>query len=257
MAFKVSTQGNRKLARLLEMVNADQELVQLWECANITATERAGISDHGPVHIQIVANACVKLLRLLRDSGVAPSIVNDYGLAYEDAEIVVVLAACLHDIGIAVHRDNHESYSLNLAYPKSRQLLAGLYEEPALTKVVAEVLHAVIAHRWDVTCLSLEAGVLKVADALDMTEGRSRIPFESGEINIHSVSAQAVESVTIERGEERPIRLNIQLNNSAGIFQVDELLRRKLTNSTLKPYVEVVAHMGEEAERHLLEIYRL
>ncbi len=119
------------------------------------------------------------------------------------------------------------------------------------------MLHAVIAHRWDVTCLSLEAGVLKVADALDMTEGRSRIPFESGEINIHSVSAQAVEAVTIERGEERPIRLNIELNNSAGIFQVDELLRRKLTNSTLRPYVEVFAHMEGEEERHLLEIYRL
>ncbi len=118
MAFKVSTQGNRKLARLLEKVNADQELLQLWECANITATERAGISDHGPVHIQIVANACVKLLRLLRDADVSPSIVKDYGLAYEDAEIVVVLAACLHDIGIAVHRDNHESYSLNSGLPK-------------------------------------------------------------------------------------------------------------------------------------------
>jgi len=169
----------------------------------------------------------------------------------------VVTVACLHDIGIAVHRDNHESYSLILAYPKARQLLTGLYQEAVLTKVVAEVLHAVIAHRWDVGCLSLEAGVLKVADALDMTEERSRILFEAGEINIHSVSAQAVESVSIERGEERPIRLNIHLNNSVGIFQVDDLLRRILTNSTLEAYVEVVAHMEGEKERHLLEIYRL
>jgi metal-dependent HD superfamily phosphatase/phosphodiesterase len=257
MAFKVSTQGNRKLERLLEHVNADQELLQLWECANLNATERAGISDHGPVHIQIVANACVKLLRLLRDAGIQPSIAKDHGMTYEDAEVVVVLAACLHDIGIAVHRDNHESYSLILAYPKARYLLEGLYQEPELTKVVAEVLHAVIAHRWDVTCFSLEAGALKVADALDMTEGRSRMPFEAGEINIHSVSAQAVESVTIEHGDERPIRLNIQLNNSAGIFQVDELLKRKLTNSTLRPYIEVYAHLEGEKERRLLEIYRL
>lgn len=257
MAFKVSTQGNRKLVQLLARVNADEELLQLWECANITATERAGISDHGPVHIQIVANACVKLLRLLRDADIVPSIVKDHGMAYEDAEVVVVLAACLHDIGIAVHRDNHETYSLNLAYPKARQLLAELYDEPERTKIVAEVLHAVIAHRWDVTCFTLEAGALKVADALDMTEGRSRIPFEAGEINIHSVSAQAIEAVSIQRGEERPIRLDIELNNSAGIFQIDELLRRKLTNSTLRPYVEVFAHMEGENERHLLEIYRL
>jgi metal-dependent HD superfamily phosphatase/phosphodiesterase len=257
MSFKVSTQGNHRLESLLKNINADAELSALWECANLNATERAGISDHGPVHIQIVANACVKLLRLLRDAGVSPSIVRDHGLTYEDAEVTVVLAACLHDIGIAVHRDNHESYSLILAYPKARQLLSGLYDEPDLTKIVAEVLHAVIAHRWDVTCFTLEAGALKVADALDMTEGRSRMPFEAGEINIHSVSAQAVESVTIERGEERPIRLNIQLNNSAGIFQVDELLKRKLTNSTLRPFVEVYAHLEGEEERRLLEIYRL
>lgn len=257
MAFKVSTHGNRKLEKLLELVNADAELQQLWECANVTAMERTGISDHGPVHIQIVANACVKLLRLLRQAEVAPNIVNDYGLTADDAEVVVVLGACLHDIGISVHRDNHEHFSLILAYPKARQLLSPLYEEPDLTKMVAEVLHAVIAHRSDVKCLSLEAGVLKVADALDMTEGRSRIPFEAGELNIHSVSAQAVESVSIERGDERPIRLNIQLNNSAGIFQLDELLKRKLTNSTLRPYVEVYAHLEGEKERHLLEIYRL
>jgi metal-dependent HD superfamily phosphatase/phosphodiesterase len=257
MAFKVSTQGNGKLKALLARVNADEELLQLWECANISATERAGISDHGPVHIQIVANACVKLLRLLRDAEVVPSIVKDYGMAYEDAEVVVVLAACLHDIGIAVHRDNHEAYSLNLAYPKARQLLADLYPERERTKIVVEVLHAIIAHRWDVTCFTLEAGALKVADALDMTEGRSRIPFEAGEINIHSVSAQAIESVSIVRGEERPIRLDIKLNNSAGIFQVDELLRRKLTNSTLRPYVEVSAHLEGESERRLLQIYRL
>jgi hypothetical protein len=123
--------------------------------------------------------------------------------------------------------------------------------------MVAETLHAVIAHRWDVRDLTLEAGVLKVADALDMTEGRSRIPFEAGEVNIHSVSAQAVEAVQIQKGSERPVRLNILLNNSAGIFQVDELLKRKLKNSTLENYVEVAAHIEGEKERRLIEMYNM
>ena len=253
--MKVSTKGNKKLTALLEGINGDLELQQLWEAANINAVRRLGMSDHGPVHIQIVANGCVKILRLLVAAGVETSGVSEHGLTNEDAEVIVVLAACLHDIGMAVHRDNHENFSLMLGYPKARQLLAGLYDEPNLTTVVSEVLHAIIAHRWDVQPLSLEAGVLKVADALDMTQGRSRIPFESGAVNIHSVSAQAIEAVKIEKGEELPVRLDILLNNSAGIFQVDELLKRKLANSTLAPYVEVVAHLEGE-EHKILDIHK-
>jgi hypothetical protein len=254
--LKVSTKGNKKLAALLAEVNGDEELQQLWEAANINAVRRLGMSDHGPVHIQIVANACVKILRLLVAADVQPSIVSEHGMTEEDAEVLVVLAACLHDVGMAVHRDNHENISLMLGYPKARQLLANLYDEPNLTTIVSEVLHAIIAHRWDVQPLSLEAGVLKVADALDMTQGRSRIPFEAGKVNIHSVSAQAIEEVKIEKGEELPIRVNILLNNSAGIFQVDELLKRKLANSTLAPYVEVVAHLESEKERKILDIHK-
>lgn len=255
MAFKVPTRHNEKLRQLVERINADPELLQWWQCANVNAVDRLGISDHGDVHIRIVANAALRLLRLLVDAGIEPSSVADHGLEAEDAEVIVVLAACLHDLGIAVHRDDHERYSLILAYPKARQLLEDLYEEPTRTVIVAEMLHAVIAHRWDVSCLTLEAGVLKVADALDMTEGRSRIPFEAGQLNIHSVSALAVEEVRIQKGTQRPVRLDIVLNNSAGIFQVDELLKRKLQHSTLAPYVEVVAQIEGDSERNLIGIY--
>ena len=169
----------------------------------------------------------------------------------------IALGACLHDIGISAHRDDHERYSLFLAYPKARELLSGIYEEPALTTVASEVMHAIISHNAEETCLTIEAGVIKVADALDMTEGRSRIPFETGQVNIHSVSAKAVESVDIEKGDDRPVRLVITLGNSAGIFQVDELLRPKLMNSTIEDYVEVVAKIEGETERRLIEIYKL
>ena len=257
MTFKVPARHNAKLRQLVERINTDEELIQLWKCANINAVDRLGMSDHGEVHIRIVANAALRVLRLLAEAGVEPSVVTDHDLTSDDAEVIVVLAACLHDLGIAIHRDEHEHFSLMLAYSKARQLLSGIYEEPALTIIVAEMLHASIAHRWDVSCLTLEAGVLKVADAMDMTEGRSRIPFEAGQINIHSVSARAVEDVSIEKGDERPVRVAIRLSNSAGIFQVDELLKRKLKNSTLAPYVEVVAHIEGETERRLLEVYKL
>ncbi len=99
--------------------------------------------------------------------------------------------------------------------------------------------------------------MLKVADAVDMSEGRSRIPFEAGQVNIHSVSAQAIKEVRIEAGKERPVRFSITLNNSAGIFQIDELLKRKLRSSTLEPYVELVAQIHDEPERRIFEEYKL
>jgi metal-dependent HD superfamily phosphatase/phosphodiesterase len=257
MTFEVPTRRNKTLKELLENINNDPELLQLWKCANVNAVDRLGMSDHGEVHIRIVANAALRLIRLLVEAGIQPSVVANYALTPDDAEVVVVLAACLHDLGISVHRDDHERYSLILGYPKARQLLSSLYEEPTLTIMTAETMHAMIAHRWDVPCLTFEGGCLKVADALDMTQGRSRIPFEAGQMNIHAVSAQAVEDVKIRKGSKRPIQIDIVLNNSAGIFQVDELLKRKLHNSTLEPYVEVVAHIEGDAERRLIGTYNM
>lgn len=253
--LSVPSRRNTKLQGLIEAVNGDAELQQLWKCANTNAVDRAGLSDHGPVHVQIVANAALRLIRLLVAAEVKPGVVANYGLTDAEAEVVVVLACCLHDLGIAISRDDHERHSLIFAYPKGRQLLSCLYDEPALTILTAEVLHCVVAHHWDARPLTIEAGVVKVADALDMSEGRSRIPFEAGEVNIHSMSAQAIDSVRIVSGREKPIGLDITMSNAAGIFQVDELLRRKLDHSPLAPYVELVAGI-RQADGQVVELYR-
>jgi metal-dependent HD superfamily phosphatase/phosphodiesterase len=105
--------------------------------------------------------------------------------------------------------------------------------------------------------LTLEAGIVRVADALDMAKGRSRIPFEHGRVSIHSLSAAAIEEVLILDGTERSIRIEIHMNNSSGIYQVDELLRAKLQGSGLERYVEVVAQIDTEAEKRLVPLYRL
>ena len=204
----------------MNRINGDQELFQIWKCANVNAVDRSGISDHGEVHIRIVANAALRIIRLLVKAGIAPSVVTHHGLTSEDAEVIVVLAACLHDTGISVHRDHHERYSLFIAFRKVRELLEGIYAEPNLTTMVSETLHAVIAHDANEKCLTIEAGALKLADATDMTQGRSRIPFESGKVNIHSVSAQAVDDVTIQKGKTKPVCIEVKLSNSAGIFQL-------------------------------------
>ena len=99
--------------------------------------------------------------------------------------------------------------------------------------------------------------MIRVADALDMAKGRSRIPFERGRVSIHSLSAAAIEDVTITDGETKPVLIEIQMNNSSGIYQVDGLLKAKLRGSGLERYVEVVAHIDTESEKSLVPIYRL
>jgi hypothetical protein len=253
----VPARHNTRLQRIIDRVNQDDELYMFWRCANINAVDRLGMSDHGPVHVQIIANIALKLLRLLVGQGVQPSIVAEHALANDDAEVVVVLGALLHDVGMAIHRDDHERFSLILATLKLRELLDGIYDVAARTVIMAEVLHAIIAHRSDGRPLTLEAGIVRVADALDMAKGRSRIAFEAGQVNIHSLSAAAIDHIELQQGELKPVRIAVEMLNSAGVFQLDALLKEKLTGSRLEPYVEVIATIKSETEKKLVEVFRV
>jgi len=257
MHLRVPARGNRKLRRVLEKVERDDQIKAWWHVANVNAVTRLEINDHSWVHIHIVANIALKLLRQLTKHGVELSLVRDYRLAPDDSEVVVVLAALLHDVGMSVHRRDHEDWSLFLAEPKLRELLADVYEEPERTVLVSEILQAITSHRADGEPLSLEAGILRVADALDMAKGRSRIPFERGSVSIHALSAAAIDEVRIADGQDRPVMVEIVMNNSSGIYQVDSLLKAKLRGSGLEPYVEVVARIDTEAEKRLVPVYRL
>ena len=257
MHIRVPARGNRKLRLLLEKAEADKQLKAWWHVANVNAVVRLEINDHSWVHIQIVTNIALKLLRQLVKHGVTPSLVSDYRMTTDDSEVVVVLSAMLHDVGMSVHRRDHEDFSLFLAEPKLRELLDGIYEEPDRTVLVSETLQAIISHRADGEPLALEAGVLRVADALDLAKGRSRIPFERGSVTIHSLSAAAIDQVRITDGQTRPVMVEIVMNNSSGIYQVDGLLKAKLRGSGLEPYIEVVARIDTEAEKRLVPVYRL
>jgi hypothetical protein len=257
MRIRVPVRGDRKLRTVIDRVNRDDQLKGWWHVSNVNAVARMEINDHSWVHIQIVTNIALKLLRQLTKHGVEPAMVTDYGMTRDDSEVVVALTALTHCIGMSVHRKGHEDFSLFLAEPKLRQLLEGIYAEPELTVVVSEVLQGIISHRSDGEPLTLEAGILRVADALDMEQGRSRIAFERGRVGIHSLSAAAIEEVEISDGEEKPIQISIRMNNSSGIYQVDGLLKAKLRGSGLEPYVEVIAHIDTEAEKRLVPLYRL
>ena len=250
------TRGNRKLERFLEAVNADERVRAWWYMAQITS-ERLGMSDHSWVHVQVVLNIALRLLRLLVKGGIEPAMVTDHGMRDRDAEVVVAGGALLHDVGMSIHRADHEAYSLFMVEERLQSLLAESYDEPERTVVIAEILHAIIGHRRRGEPYTVEAGVVRVADALDMAEGRSRLPVEGGQYGIHALSAAAIDEVRIEAGEERPVKIEIEMNNSAGVFQVDDLLATKLRGTPLEGHVEVIAQVQGETEKRLLPSFRL
>jgi metal-dependent HD superfamily phosphatase/phosphodiesterase len=250
------TRGNRKLEDFLDAVNADERVRSWWYMTQVTS-ERLGMSDHSWVHVQVVLNIALRLLRLLVKGGVEPAMVTDHGMKDRDAELVVAGGALFHDVGMSIHRADHEAYSLFMVQERLDELLGGCYEEPERTVVIAEILHAIIGHRRRGEPYTVEAGVVRVADALDMAQGRSRIPVEDGQYGIHALSAAAIDEVRIESGDERPVKVEIEMNNSAGIFQVDDLLATKLRGTPLEGHVEVIAQVKGETEKRLLPSFRI
>ena len=250
--FSVPCKDNQKLSKIVDSVNNDVQLQTYWKSSNIMAINRMGYTDHGPTHVKIVANSALKLLRMLVAKGVLPNIVKDYNLSIKDAETIVVLGSIFHDLGMIVTRENHEMYSVFLALNFLQHHLSPIYAQEEFAIISSEILHAILAHHPNQRVLTLEAGVVRVADALDMEQGRARIPFKAGKIDIHSVSALSIEKVEILEGTAKPIMIKIKMANSAGIFQIDELLKARIQNSGLENYIHVVAEIIGEKERKII-----
>ena len=254
--ISVPIAGNELLEKALALINDDVEVKTLWKVININAIDRLGMSDHGAVHFQIIANIALRLARILLKNGVEMSITRYYALSAKYAELVILLASLFHDLGMSISREGHEEFSLFLANDLLHRLLDFLPVEER-TIVTSEVLHAIIAHRSGGKPYTLEAGIVRVADALDMSEGRSRIPYQAGNVDIYSISAAAIDKVEILEGEEKPIQINILMNNSAGLFQVDELLKRKLVGSGIEEYVKIRAYIERRREKKLVKEFEI
>jgi hypothetical protein len=266
--FNIPYRNNPKLKAVMEKVKDDKKLKTYWRCANVMAIERMGYTDHGPTHVKIVANLSLKLLRILVEKKfIVPSIVENYDMKTEDAEVVVVLGSIFHDLGMIVQRSNHEKYSAFIALEFLEKFLTPIYSEEEKAIITSEVLHAIVTHEEqpsnEPTCkiLTKEAGIVGIADALDMEAGRARIPFQSGKVDIHAVSALSIEIVEIELTEGgvgvKPINIKIKMSNSAGVFQIDELLKPRIINSGLEQFFHVIAEITGEKENKIIDKFEI
>jgi len=268
--FNIPYRNNIKLKQVMERIKEDKKLQTYWKCSNVMAIERMGYTDHGPTHVKIVANLGLKLLRILVEKKlITPSIVENYGMQNEDAEVVVVLGAIFHDLGMIVQRYNHEKYSAFLALEFLERCLPPTYNEEQIAIITSEVLHAIVTHEEPGSnepprsrILTKEAGIVGIADALDMEAGRARIPFQAGKVDIHAVSALSIEKVEVECAEtvengEKPINIKIKMSNSAGVFQIDELLKPRIVNSGLQQFFHVIAEITGEKENRIIEKFEI
>ncbi len=241
-----------------ELLYADPEARAGWDMANYITMHKLGYNDHGRVHAILTGAAAVAILRLLVEAGVKTDTEKSGAGDLEDAFLVTLLGTMLHDLGNQVHRHHHEAFGITLALPILERVLELVCENPEKrVKLKALILHSIYSHDLDPEPLTIEAGVTAVADGTDITKGRGRKAFQLGSIDIHSISALAVDEVMILRGEEVPVEIRVLMNNSAGIFQVEETLTKKVIHSPIRDYVTVVATTRPDGEHDQRIIHRV
>jgi metal-dependent HD superfamily phosphatase/phosphodiesterase len=244
---------DEKLNEVLLWVDDDEEITAYLEAQNVNPVTRKRYNDHGTKHIKIVRNRALQLYELLKRDGVEFNSATQQGLAEADEPVIVALAAVLHDIGHVVHRDDHPYYSIPLAADILDRILPEFYDVHDRVRVKGEVLHAILCHHTEEEPLTLEAGVVRVADALDMERGRSRVPYEQGGRGINTVSSQAIERVMLRENDDHPVLVEIEMNNAAGVFQVDNLLKSKVQDSGLEEHLQIVALNTRSGDNRIVE----
>ncbi|ELY75225.1 HD domain-containing protein [Natrinema gari] len=244
---------DEKLNAVLEYIEDDAEITAYLEAQNVNAVDRMRYNDHGTKHIEIVRNRALCLYDLLKAGDVDFNGARQQGLDEADESVIIALAATLHDVGHVVHRDSHAYYSIPLAADILERILPEFYDAADTVRMKGETLHAILCHHTAETPLTTEAGVIRVADALDMERGRSRIPYESGGRGINTLSSQAISRVSLQGGSTTPVMVEIEMTNAAGVYQVDNLLKAKLKDSGLEDQIRIVALNTNENREQLVE----
>jgi len=250
--FVESLNLSGKALSVLKLLLTDKEIKSAQEYANTVSITRLGFNDHGPVHMRIVALNAIRMIDLLKKAGIKTSLESDGCGNFEDSLTAVMIASMLHDIGMGMCRQNHEHHSTILAYPLIDKVLNQVYSSSShkVTIIRAMSLEGVAGHMGSISVSSLEAGIVQIADGCDMTKGRARIPMALQHAEkkglIHQYSANSIEEVRISAGVEKPVRVDVNMSNAAGLFQVEEVLMHKIAGSTAKTYIELYAQVRDE-----------
>lgn len=234
---------------VLAEVDAHEKTRAYIDAQNVNPVTRLRYNDHGPKHVEVVLHRAIELYRLLKAGDVEFNGASDHGLTEAEEPVIIALGAILHDIGHVVHRHRHSYYSVGLADTLLDELLSPVYGPTVATKLSGEILHAIVSHHREETPLTREAGVVRIADSLDMERGRSRQPYEQGGRGINTISSRAIKSVNLGPGDDVPAHIEIEMTSAAGIYQVDELLKSKVHDSKLAEFIRIIAVRVDDEDR--------
>lgn len=231
-----------KAKEMLNMLVNDGEVRANWDLANFIAVKKLKYNDHGEVHAKIVCASALKMLDILLEKGIKPDFVKEGGGDEDDEHLIVMSASLLHDIGNQIYREDHPLHSSYLAIPILNRLLPKIYSDlENRTEVRVFILNSIYAHDEDIPDLITEAALVGIGDATDMTKGRERMAYDLGSLSIHTISALSIERVLILKGEDKPIEIVIEMSNSSGIFQVQEILGKKIIGGPLEELISLKA----------------
>jgi hypothetical protein len=249
IAIRALTRPYPRTARMYDLLMADRRVDAHWNLSNYTTVGKLNYNDHGPIHARVTASYAMQIMALLIEAGAPLDVVDSGAGDVDDACLVALTGVMLHDIGNALHRSGHELIGIILARPILDDLLPHIYDDVEQRTLISDfILSAIQCHDMNPAPLFMEGAVVAVADGCDMTKGRARMPFDLGKLDIHSVSALAIEEVNIRKPGKKakaqidmPIAVEIEVvtSNSAGIFQVEETLVKKINLTPLKSYVMV------------------
>ena len=236
----IMLKGNRSLSKLYKDFTYSKEFRETCDAANDLVVRRLGYNDHGIVHGKIVARNALKLFYLLKKAGAKFNFTQENAGNEEDVKLILLLSSLMHDTGNSIHRAEHFLHSTIL----SESLMEGM--EISTRKKLA-ILECIYAHDETIVATSIEASIVKIADALDMEQGRARMPFEKGHMDIHTVSALAISKIAIEQGAAKPVLIRVHMSCVSGIFQVQEMLLKQIKQGKLSEYVDIDVLMDEGA----------
>lgn len=245
-----------KLAVVLRHLLKDTLVGSIQNYANVVSIQRLGYNDHGPVHARLVLLNCLRIFKLLVEGGVEPNLVAEEMGTEEDSLIAVSLAAFLHDLGMGVTRDDHERHSLWLADRFMNEALALVYtDEGRIHMLKCLAAEAIVGHMGHYKVASVEAGIVMVGDGADCTKGRALVPTMIAKNpmigDIHRFSAGAIDRVDIRKGVRKPVRIDVTMSSSAGLFQVEEVLLGKAKASPIMNSLEIAAHLDGKERLYL------
>lgn len=247
-----------KPALAASLIFNDEEVQALRNYANTVSIKRLGYNDHGPVHMNKAALNALVMFDILSKDGIKFNLEEENIGTAEDSKVAVLISCLLHDIGMSVGRENHETLGVVLAASIIERTLnkvyAGDIEKKAI--VYSLIVEGIAGHMATKDIHSLEAGLVSIGDGCDMEKGRARIIFLLSHMpkvgDIHKYSANSIEKVEIIKGEEKPIRIIVEMDESVGFFQIEEVLFPKILYNPAKPYIELYGRVrGEEMRCYL------